>query len=69
MRLPTAPNTAPTTTMKETAMLSNLYRRFTIWLGRQDIIFRYLGWNHKRVHRKRGKEYMRKSYPWKGQDD
>lgn len=32
-------------------MLSNLYRRISIWLGRQDIIFRYLGWDHKRRYR------------------
>ena len=46
-------------------MWTNLHRRFTIWLGRQDIIFRYLGWNHKRVHRKRGKYQNLRG----GQDD
>ena len=45
-------------------MWTNLHRRISIWLGRQDIIFRYLGWDHKRVHRKRGKQWK-----FEGNDD
>ena len=37
-------------------MLSNLYRRISIWWGEQ--LYR---WEKRR--------YLRRSYPWKGQDD
>ena len=42
--------------MKETTMLSNLYRRISIWWGEQ-------------LHRWEKRRHGRNSYPWKGQND
>lgn len=50
---------------RKRTMWTNLHRRVCIWLGRRDIIFRYLGWDHDRVHRKRRKYQGLKG----GQDD
>ena len=37
-------------------MLSNLYRRITIWWGEQ-------------LHRRHKRRHKHNSYPWKGQND